>query len=97
MSEKGSKYLMRIIACFIALAGVGNFAYADGFDEKDFSLRFPAALSRFSSYADVAATGGASAGSKWQSSVNPASIAWQSIAGRDHLSLSPQHGCPINI
>jgi hypothetical protein len=82
-------YLFIVLA--IALAGFGNFAYAGGFEDKDFSLRFPAALSRFSSYADVAATGGASAGSKWQSSVNPASIAWQSIPGRYHLSLNPQY------
>lgn len=47
LSEKDSKYLMRIIAYVIALVGFGNFAYADGFDDKDFSLRFPAALSRF--------------------------------------------------
>jgi hypothetical protein len=80
-----------VIALVISLASLGNHAYADGFDDKDFSLRFPAALSRFSSYADVAATGGASAGSKWQSSVNPASIAWQNMPGRHHLSLSPQY------
>jgi hypothetical protein len=91
LSEKGSKYLMKTITSLIALAGFGNFAYADGFDDKDFSLRFPAALSRFSSYADVAATGGASAGSKWPSSVNPASTAWQSIPGSYHLSLNPQY------
>jgi len=89
LSEKGGKYLMRIFAYIIALAGFGNFAYADGLDNKDFSLRFPAALSRFSSYADVAATGGASAGSKWQSSVNPAATAWQSIPGSYHLLLNP--------
>jgi hypothetical protein len=82
---------MRIIAYFIALVGFGNFAYADGFDDKDFSLRFPAALSRFSSYADVAATGGASAGSKWQSSVNPASTACQRMPGGYQLSLNLQY------
>jgi opacity protein-like surface antigen len=79
------------IVLFIALANSGNHALADGFDDQDFSLRFPAALSRFSSYADVAATGGASAGSKWGSSVNPASTAWQSLPGKYHLSLSPQY------
>jgi hypothetical protein len=89
--KRDCTYLMRVIACFIALLGFGNFAYADGFDDKDFSLRFPAALSRFSSYADVAATGGASAGSKWQSSVNPASTAWQNLPGSYHLSLNPQY------
>ena len=91
LSKKGIKYLMRIIAYLIALAGFGNFAYADGFEDKDFSLRFPAALSRFSSYADVAATGGASAGSKWQSSVNPAATGWQNLPGSYHLSLNPQY------
>ena len=90
-AQNSSRLMKKIVYLSIALVGFGNFAYADGFDDKDFSLRFPAALSRFSSYADVAATGGASAGSKWQSSVNPASIAWQSIPGRYHLSLSPQY------
>lgn len=75
----------------VAWAGCGTYAYADGFDDKDFSLRFPAALSRFSSYADVAAVGGASAGSKWQSSVNPASTGWQKLPGSYHLSLNPQY------
>jgi hypothetical protein len=79
------------LASFIVLASLGTYAHADGFDDKDFSLRFPAALSRFSSYADVAAVGGASAGSKWQTSVNPAATAWQSIAGSYHLSLNPQY------
>jgi len=83
--------LIRVIALFIVLANLSNYTYAQGFDDKDFSLRFPAALSRFSSYADVAATGGASAGSKWQSSINPASTAWQSIQGSNNLSLSPQY------
>ena len=83
--------LIGVIALFISSASLGNHAYANGFDDKDFSLRFPAALSRFSSYADVAATGGASAGSKWQSSVNPAATGWQSLPGRYHLSLNPQY------
>jgi opacity protein-like surface antigen len=85
------RVLIRVIALFISLVSWGNHAYANGFDDKDFSLRFPAALSRFSSYADVAATGGASAGSKWQSSVNPAATGWQSLPGSYHLSLNPQY------
>jgi hypothetical protein len=32
------------IVLFIALANSGNHALADGFDDQDFSLRFPAAL-----------------------------------------------------
>jgi hypothetical protein len=80
-----------LVASLIALAGLGGVAYAGGYDEKDFSLRFPAALSRFSSYADVAAVGGASAGSKWQTSVNPAAVAWQKIEGKYRLSLNPQY------
>jgi hypothetical protein len=44
--------------------------------DYDFSLRFPAATSRFASYPDVAALGGAQAGSEWSSSLNPASAAW---------------------
>jgi opacity protein-like surface antigen len=90
-AQDSSRLMKKIVYLSIALVGFGHFAYADGFDDKDFSLRFPAALSRFSSYADVAATGGASAGSKWQSSVNPAATGWQSIPGSYHLSLNPQY------
>ena len=94
MFKKRICVFMEIIACLIAISGTNNSAYAD-MNDKDFSLRFPAALSRFSSYADVAAVGGASAGSKWQSSVNPASTGWQSMPGSYHLSLSPQYSSII--
>lgn len=67
---------------------LADSAHAGEFDEADFTLRFPAALSRFSPYADVAAVGGASVGSPWPSSGNPAAIAWR----REDASfrISPQ-------
>jgi hypothetical protein len=88
---RGSQHLTAAVAVFIASAYSAQLAFADGSDKSDFSLRFPAALGRFSPYADVAATGGASAGSKWQSSVNPAATAWQDIQGSRHWSFSPQY------
>lgn len=48
------------------------------YSDADFTLRFPAAMTRFATYGDVAGLGGASAGSKWSSSINPASTAWLS-------------------
>ncbi len=69
-----------------ALAFAGG-ALAGDFADEPFALRLPAALSRYSGYGDVAGTGGASAGSPWVSSVNPAAVAW---AGPAHLSASPQ-------
>jgi opacity protein-like surface antigen len=90
-ARDGRCIVKNIVYFCIVLASCGNMAYADGYEEKDFSLRFPAALSRFSSYADVAAVGGASAGSKWQSSVNPASTGWQSLPGSYRISLNPQY------
>jgi len=79
-------------AILTSLAGLilTSSAAADSYKKKDFTLRFPAALSRFSPYGDVAGAGGASAGSKWSSSVNPASAAWLGAAGRFKLSPSPQ-------
>lgn len=91
MTKRYERIMTGVIASFIALAGLGSFASAGDFDDKDFSLRFPAALTRFSSYADVAAVGGASAGSKWQTSVNPAATAWQAMTGSFQLSLNPQY------
>jgi hypothetical protein len=65
-------------------------ALGEGFDQEPLSLRFPAALSRFASYGDVAAVGGASAGSKWSSSTNPASADWEHIPGPLSLAFTPQ-------
>jgi hypothetical protein len=75
-------------AAFLFLAWTA--ARAGDIDDKDFSLRFPAALSRFATYSDVAAVGGASAGSKWSSSINPASTAWLEDPPRK-LSLCGQY------
>lgn len=72
------------------LASAAAFAKAESsFAEMDFSLRFPAALAKFSSYADVAAFGGASAGSRYGSGINPASIDWMPAPG-GQFSISPQ-------
>lgn len=60
----------------LALALGAVAAQADSLGNADFSLRFPAAITRFASYADVAAAGGAQAASAWSSSGNPASAAW---------------------
>jgi len=60
-------------------------------DDTSFSLRLPAALTRFSTYADVAGVGGSSAGSKWLSSVNPASTGWLADPNRTRKSLSAQY------
>jgi hypothetical protein len=59
-------------------------------DRFDFSLRFPAAISRFASYADVAALGNAQAASEWSSSNNPASAAWPHANQKYANSLAPQ-------
>ena len=83
---------MRHSRSFLLLASLilAPFANAGGYDDVDFSLRLPAALSRFAGYADVAAVGNSSAGSKWSTSVNPASSAFLPIATPLHLSLTPQ-------
>lgn len=74
-----------VLMCLLSKSG-----HAGGFDRFDFSLRFPAAMSRFSTYADVAGVGGASAGSKWQSSTNPAGMAWEPMPAGKHFAVSPQ-------
>lgn len=73
------------------MAGLATPVLADGFEAESLTLRLPAALSRFATYGDVAGLGGASAGSKWASSINPASVAWEPIAGDLRLAFSPQY------
>lgn len=68
-----------------------SVAAAEGFEDKDLSLRMPAAFSHFAPYADVAAVGGASAGSPWSTSINPASLAWQPSTLDLRLSPSAQY------
>ncbi|MBI1370621.1 MAG: hypothetical protein GC162_18440 [Planctomycetes bacterium] len=79
------------VGLVVILAGlVARPASADDFDKIGFGLRLSSALSRFSSYADVASVGGASAGSQWSSSVNPASTDWKPIGDNKTVSFSPQ-------
>lgn len=79
------------IYCGFVLLLCPTLTKAGDYDSKDFSLRLPAAISRFSSYGDVAGAGGASAASKWASSVNPASAAWLAIPTRFRISINPQY------
>ncbi len=86
---KSSFFLRLLIICLFAL--ISRSVRASDLDDKDFSLRFPAALSRFASYGDVAAVGGASAASKWGSSINPASADWLAREQNVPLSVNPQY------
>jgi len=79
------------VSSALLLAGLAAPVLAKGFEDESLSLRLPAALSRFATYGDVAGLGGASAGSKWASSINPASVAWEPIAGDLRLAFSPQY------
>ena len=74
------------------LSAVCNTRGGQPLEDYDFSLRFPAAISRFASYADIVAEGGAQAASEYSSSGNPASAAWPKAADvpKFRTSLSPQ-------
>lgn len=61
----------------LALNTVASGVWAAEADPVDFALRLPAAMTKFSSAGDVAGFGGASAGSRYPSGVNPASLDWQ--------------------
>lgn len=77
-----------IVAASLAVSLYG--ARANDYPGEDFSLRFPAALSSFSTYADAAAKGGSSAASKFGSSINPAAAAWSFPQNYDY-GLSVQY------
>ena len=78
------------IGALSVLCGSSGDTKANDFEKFDFSLRFPAAISRFATYADVAGVGGASAASEWQSSINPAAVGWQPEERGRIFSVSPQ-------
>jgi hypothetical protein len=77
---------LRVLVLLVGVGWIADAAEAHDFDEFGFGLRLQAALTRFSRFADVAGTGGASVASKWASSINPASVAWQPMRG-----VSPQY------
>jgi len=97
-------YIVHLLLALVAVFADSPLVNAGGFENYDLSLRLPAALSRFSPYSDVAGIGGASAGSRWSSSINPASTAWQNVPGDLHLDPSVQysailfdHGPTLNV
>lgn len=75
-----------VLAVVMALPAAGQVTGDD-----PFTLRLPAALSRFSPYADVAGAGGASAASKWSSSANPAALGWLDWPAGRTASLATQY------
>ena len=78
--------LIAAVLCFAAKS-----AHADDLDDKDFGLRFTAALTRFARYPDVAALGGSGGGSPWSSSPNPASCGMNSSTGPKGFGASVQY------
>lgn len=64
------------MALALLILSLGEAQAGRDISDYAYSLRFPAATSRFGSYPDVAALGGAQAASEWSSSINPASAAW---------------------
>ena len=85
--RRSPRIIVALASCLLLATG-----QASGRDLSavDFSLRLPAALSKFSPYSDVAGVAGASAGSQYQSSVNPAATDWQPAAPYT-IGLSPQY------
>ncbi len=79
--------LHTVLTAWVVALAFTTGALAGGFSDEPFSLRLSAALTRYSGYGDVAGVGGASAGSPWNSSVNPAAAAWTAPAP---LCASPQ-------
>ena len=65
--------------------------FGNDLQNVDFSLRFPAAISSFASYGDVAGVGGAQAAGEWSSSTNPASAAWPHPDIKFKDGVSPQY------
>jgi hypothetical protein len=65
----------------LGILGAGSMVTAGELSGEDFSVRFPAALSRFANYGDVAGLGGASVASPWTSSANPAALSWTPVSG----------------
>lgn len=83
-------------SCAIALLSVLLLApvsrlRAGEIEDAGFGLRLTAAISRFSRYPDVGGMGGASAGSRWSSAVNPASTGWSPPVGESDLGASLQY------
>ena len=80
-----SVFVITVLLCICSISLAGAY------EHKSFSLRLPAALSRFATFGDVAGVGGASAGSKWSTSTNPAALDWLDIKGANHMSVSGQY------
>ncbi len=87
--------IIRPFTALLLLAAIP--ARAGDFDSEAFALRYTAALSRLSTYPDVAGQAGASAASLRSTSVNPAALSWLPIPngngapGFKRFALSAQY------
>ncbi len=88
-SSGGHMRVRQLCAAAMSVVLFASSACAGDYN-ADFALRFPAALTRFAGYADVAACGNASAASKWTTSVNPAATDWQPSQGKLKIDATPQ-------
>jgi len=74
----------------LVLLACGGQVFAGDIDDASFGNRLNAAISRFSRFTDVMGMAGASAGSKWSSSINPAATDWAPAVGESSLGASFQ-------
>jgi hypothetical protein len=78
------------MSAWLSVFFVTSVIHATDLNGVDFSLRFPAAISRFASYGDVAGLGNAQAAFEWSSSTNPASAAWPHPHLKSATAITPQ-------
>jgi hypothetical protein len=83
ISVKNSFTLACIVGAGLGvLVGSTDAAVAAFSSAIDLSLRLPAVFAKFSPYGDVAGFGGASAGSRYSSSINPGATDWENSRKR---------------
>jgi hypothetical protein len=91
----------------VAQAAIAVLAFgtveAKELSATDFSLRLQSAFAKFSPYGDVAGVGGASAGSKYSSGINPASTDWdrvgktEAVAGIQYSAIPFARGPTLHV
>jgi opacity protein-like surface antigen len=93
MRTTGLTIWVSVLTTILLLVGLPGYrsARAGSIDDAAFSLRMTAATTSVDRWADVSGMGGASAGGKWPSAINPAGSGWSPGTGRKGVGTSPQY------
>jgi hypothetical protein len=101
MSKENFRYNLLVWSFLVLITFPSLALSARDYSDKDFSVRLPPAFVRFT---EISVIGGETVANRFSSAVNPASLSWTSLPGKNGIVVSPyysfltfQEGMQLNL